>query len=278
MAPPGVPQAEDPGAPDGVPRDHQVGHRRRRRQPPRHRLRPRRRRRDPPPARPAVRLRGVARPVATGESWAVGGAGAEPVDPPDRRARARADRLRRGGLLGHRPADRDLAVVRGDAGDRGRHEGGRRSRLRHRRAHPRQRHRPRRGPCPLADGCAGTGGVHRRRGRHEAVPQQPTGSVHDLDAAAGGRPQAAPVLLAGDAPRPGAVRARLHHLHAHRQRHAQRRGAGGDPRRGAAGLRAAVPVARAAAVRHQGEERPGGPRGDPSDGRRCAHPTPSPAS
>ena len=87
-----------------------------------------------------------------------------------------------------------------------------------------------------------------RLGRHQAVPQQPEGPVHDLHAAAGGRPQAAPQRLAGDARRPGPVRARLHHLHAHRQRDAQQRGARRGARRGAAGLRPAVPVTVAAAV------------------------------
>ena len=49
---------------------------------------------------------------------------------------------------------------------------------------------------------------------------QPQGAVHDHHPAAGGRPQAAAVGVAGDARRPGPVRARLHHLHAHRHRDA----------------------------------------------------------
>ena len=72
-----------------------VGHRPRRQQPAGHRLRPRRRRRDPAHPRPPVRLRGVAGAVAAGQPGPVGRARAEPVDPPDRRARARAHRLRR---------------------------------------------------------------------------------------------------------------------------------------------------------------------------------------
>ena len=58
---------------------------------------------------------------------------------------------------------------------------------------------------------------------YRSAPKAP---VHDLDAAAGGWPQAAPQRLAGHARRPGLVRAWLHHLHANRQRHAQRRGVG----------------------------------------------------
>ena len=53
---------------------------------------------------PVLWRRGQPRPV--------GRAGAEPVDPADRRARARAHRLRHGRLLGHRPAHRDRAGVR----------------------------------------------------------------------------------------------------------------------------------------------------------------------
>ena len=47
---------------------------------------PRRRSRDTTPARPALRLRGLARALATGQPRPVSGARAEPVDPPDRRA------------------------------------------------------------------------------------------------------------------------------------------------------------------------------------------------
>ena len=85
-----APQAEGAGQADGVPRDHCRRHRPRREQPTGHRLRARRRGRDPAHPRPAVRLRGVPRAVAAGQPRPVGRPGAEPVDPPDRRARARA--------------------------------------------------------------------------------------------------------------------------------------------------------------------------------------------
>ena len=100
-----------PGEADGVPRDHQGRHRPRREQPARHRLRPRRRRRDPAHPRPPVRLRGVAGAVAAGQPRPVGRPGAEPVDPPHRRARAGADRLRLRRLLGHRADDGHRAAV-----------------------------------------------------------------------------------------------------------------------------------------------------------------------
>jgi len=88
----------------------------------------------------------------------------------------------------------------------------------------------------------GTGTSARRRsrigdvlgaiGRGEAVPFQPEAALHDVDPPAGGRPQAAPVVVAGDAGGPGPVRAGIHHVHANRQRHAVGRGDVGDTRRG----------------------------------------------
>ena len=116
----------------------------------------------------------------------------------------------------------------------------------------------------LADGLADADFARPLR-RGEAVPIAAAGAVHDQHAAAGGRPQAAPVVVAGDARRPGPVRARLHHLHAHRQRGAVRRGAAGGASRGGQRVRRAVPVAAAQAVHVEDEERPGGPRGDPPD-------------
>ena len=128
-----------------------------------------------------------------------------------------------------------------------------------------QRRRPRRGAGPRP------GDRSRRRrlpgplGRGEAVPLAPAGAVPHEHAAAGGRPQAAPVVVAGHARRPGPLRAGLHHVHAHRQRHAVGRGTAGRARRGRRRVRPAVPLAAAEAVRLQGEERAGGARGDPPD-------------
>ena len=59
----------------------------------------------------------------------------------------------------------------------------------------------------LADGLAGAD-VHGALGGGEAVQVVAAPAVHDEHAAAGGRTQVAPVVLAGDAPRPGSVRAR----------------------------------------------------------------------
>ena len=102
----------------------------------------------------------------------------------------------------------------------------------------------------------------RRRSRSARVEEKPyrsvaEGAVHDLDAAAGGRPQAAAVVVAGDARRPGPVRARLHHLHAHRQRRAlATRRCGAVRAEVASEYGAAVPVAVAAAVLVEGRRTP----------------------
>ena len=59
----------------------------------------------------------------------------------------------------------------------------------------------------------------------QAVPPPPGAAVHDLDAPAGGEPEAALHGADDDAGRPAPVRARLHHLHAHRLDDAVRDGA-----------------------------------------------------
>ena len=245
-------------------------------QPARHRLRPGRRRRDPPHPRPPLRLRGVAGAVAAGQPRPVGRPGAEPVGPPDRRARARAHRLRRRRLLGHRAAHRHGAGV---------HRHARRASTAPRSppartSAPTARPKPnvvvrRRGARPRAGRRARSRRRSRcarsRRSRTASSPKAPfmTSTLQQE----GGR-KLRLVAVAGDARGPGPVRARLHHLHAHRQRRARRRGA----RRRCAprcqrtyGEQFLSPVA--AAVHDEGEERPGGPRGDPADHAAAQRPT-----
>ena len=203
--------------------------------------------------------------MAAGQPRAVGRPGAEPGGAARRRARARADRLRCRRLLGHRADDGDVTVVRRDPRRR------RRAPCRHRQGlrlvgpTRRRRRRPRRADGTFARRRPRAGRVRRPQRRGQAVPLAAEGAVHDVDAAAGGRPAAALVVVAGDARRPGPVRARLHHVHAHRRRGAVRRGAagraGGDHQR----VRRDVPVAVAAPLHVAGEERPGSPRGDPPD-------------
>ena len=104
--------------------------------------------------------------------------------------------------------------------------------------------------------------------------RKPVPAVHDLDAAAGGRPQARLQLRAHDAHRAAAVRVRLHHLHANRLDHAERHRAGGGPVAGPRAVRPGLRAGGAAAVHPQGQERPGGARGDPPGRGELPHPRP----
>ena len=58
--------------------------------------------------------------------------------------------------------------------------------------------------------------AHRGVGGGEALHPASLPAVHDVDAAAGGRPQVAVLLGAHDEHRPAALRERLHHLYAYR--------------------------------------------------------------
>ena len=124
-----------------------------------------------------------------------------------------------------------------------------------------------RGRRARARGRARRRRLHRLLGRGEAVHAAAGAAVHDLDAAAGGGPEAPPLGAADDAGRPAALRERLHHLHAHRLDDAVGVGARRGARPGAHALRRRRRARRAAAVQPQGEERPGGARGDPPGGR-----------
>ena len=86
----------------------------------------------------------------------------------------------------------------------------------------------------------------------EALHPSAVRAVHDLDPAAGGQPQAAPVQQERDARRPAAVRERLHHLHAYRQHDAVRGGADRRPQPGPGPVRRGVrPGLRRAATRRR---------------------------
>ncbi len=127
-----------------------------------------------------------------------------------------------------------------------------------RRRPPRPGARPRRSPAGIDE--------RRRRGAlgaGEALHPPPGRAVHDLDPAAGGQPQAALLQQARDERRPAAVRERLHHLHAHRLDDAVRGRAERRPQPGPGAVRRQLRPRLAAALRAQGQERPGGARGDP---------------
>ena len=95
---------------------------------------------------------------------------------------------------------------------------------------------------------------------YRSRPQAPVPHQHPP---AGGWPQAAAVVVAGDAAGAGPLRTGLHHLHAYRQRGAVDRGAERRAEPDRRGVRPAVPVARTQAVLVHGQERAGGPRGHP---------------
>ena len=103
---------------------------------------------------------------------------------------------------------------------------------------------------------------------------QALSAVHDVHAAAGGGPQARLQFRAHHAYRAAAVRERLHHLHADRLHDAEFLRAAGGPRAGQGVVRAGVRARRAPPVHAEGQERPGGARGDPPRGRPIPHARP----
>ena len=122
-------EAEGAGAADGLPRDHPRRDRARARRDARGRPAARRRAGDAAHPRPALRLRGLAGALEEGHARALRRPRAVGGDAARRRARARADGVRRGRLLGPR-GDVRPGVVRGAA---------RRARREARRAGPRLR-------------------------------------------------------------------------------------------------------------------------------------------
>ena len=281
MAPPRGVEPPGPGPADGVPRDHPRRHRAGDRRAPRARPAPGRRAGDAPHPRPPLRLRDEPGPVEEGGAEAVGRSGPERGHPSRRRTGAGQDALpaslvlgRRGHLRAGRRSGRRCcgSNLRRDPRRPRRQPPGDRARLRRDRgAHPRRR-RARRGRRSRAGGRPRRGGAGRPFGRAQALPPPASGSVHHLDAPAGGRAQARHGRQAGHGHRSAAVRERLHHLHADRLDDALRecRHHRTDPHPG--NLRPPVRAGRSPHLREQGEERPGGPRGDPP--RRRALPSP----
>ena len=104
-------------------------------------------------------------------------------------------------------------------------------------------------------------------------PPQPAAALHHLDPAAGGLAQARRRRRHGHAHRPAAVRGRRHrrrdrrphHLYAHRRRAARPRGDRPDPPPDRDQVRPELRAREAARLHVQGQERPGGARGDPPD-------------
>ncbi len=251
LAPPRRAEAEGhPGAPDGLPRDHQAGDPRGGRQPAPDQRRPRRGPGGAPDPRPPLRLRGQPGAVEEGHvrplrrPRAVGG------DPAGRRPRAGADGVPARVVLGprghlRRRLRQGAADVPGQAplGRRGARR--RRLRLRHRRRAQGQARRRPRPPRPQRRRGAGRRAarhvVRRALGRVQALPPLALRAVPHHHPPAGGQPQARLERVGHDVGRPAALRERLHHLHAHRLDDAVERGRRRRPVAGARALRRRVP-------------------------------------
>ena len=206
-----------------------------------------------------------------GHDRPVGGARAVRRHAAGRRPRARAHRVPLGVVLGHRGPVRPGLVQREARRRRRQARRHRQGLQRPRRAHPRRRRAPLGGVGDLAGHRARRAVVRRALGRGQALPPLARCSVHDLDAAAGGQPQAALGRAAHDARGAGPLRARLHHLHAYRLHHAVGVGDERGARAGGRALRLRPRLRGAAPLRPQGEERAGGARGRASRRRRLPY-------
>ena len=105
--------------------------------------------------------------------------------------------------------------------------------------------------------------VHDPLGRVQALHPQALCAVPHHDDAAGSVAQVRLRRRSYDAGRPAPVRGRPHHLYAYRLDDAVADRAHRRPRPGHRALRRRLPARRAARLRQQGQERPGGARGDP---------------
>ena len=266
LAPARAPQAEGAGQADGVPRDHRSRDRPRRQQPPGHRLRPRRRRRDAPHPRPPVRLRGRRRCCGGGSTAACrpDGCRARPCASIVERERERIAFVAAGywdielttattpsfaaalvAVDGRRVATgKDFDSTGNLVGDVVVLD------------EPTAR--------SLADALEpATFAVRSVEDKpYRSQPKAPfmTSTLQQE----GGRQlrwSSSQVMRVAQ----GALRARLHHLHAHRRRRPLRRGAAGRPGGDHQRVRRLVPRPVAAALHVAGEERPGSARGDPPD-------------
>ena len=233
---------------------------------------------DPAPARPPLRLRRVRGRLEEGEPRPVRRPGPERRHPPGGRPRAGADGVRPRRVLGDR---RHLRRPGGEA-TRSR----RRSMPRWWRstapAWPPAATSPTTAPSPARTGSCSTrpapasssaelerGAVLGALGGVQALHPAALPAVHHLDAPAGRRPGPRRVGPAGDVDGPAALRGRLHHLHADRldQPVGRRASAPPGPRPSASTASGPVPAS-PRALRQEGRQRPGGPRGHPPGGGR----------
>ena len=116
--------------------------------------------------------------------------------------------------------------------------------------------------------------VRRALGGVQALPPLAVPAVPHHHPAAGGEPQARDERQRHHVGGPAALRERLHHLHAYRLDDAVGCRGRRRPRPGARALRRRVPPRLPAHLHLEGEERPGGARGDPPGGRHVPHARP----
>ena len=109
--------------------------------------------------------------------------------------------------------------------------------------------------------------VHDPLGGEEADHEPAARAVHHQHAPAVGLQPAQLRGAAGDEDRPDAVRGRPHHLHAYGLDQPVGRGAEHGPGVHRRHVRRQVPAGEAQLLQLLQQERPGGPRGDPPDGR-----------
>ena len=159
----------------------------------RHRPEAGRRSGEPSDRGPAVRIHGLPGAVEEGPDRSQRRSRAERGRPPRRRARGGAQRVPQQRLLGSRGSPSDAGGdVRGTARPHRRRPGGQRPRLRPRWAtEDRWRATPRRGLRPRSGRCsARSASVASDRGRGTAGNPAAVATLHDVDAPAGGEPQA----------------------------------------------------------------------------------------
>ncbi len=153
--------------------------------------------------RPALRLRGLARALEEGDAPAVGRPRPVGRDPAGRRARARADGVRLGRVLGHRGQLRPRPASP-PGSSRSTASGSRRvaTSARTGSAKADAVRQLDESEAPRARRAARRRAVRRPLGRREAVHAPARAPVHDLDAPAGGEPQAPVHGADGDARSP----------------------------------------------------------------------------